>query len=75
MPAPEPAEVDITPCAAFLAPRESVPLERAVGRTMASAAVTCPPAVPIVVMGERISEQHVKLMAEYGIDSADVVIS
>lgn len=75
LPAPEPADVDITPRAAFLAPRESVPLKRAIGRTMASAAVTCPPAIPIVVMGERISPQHVQLMAEYGIDSADVVIS
>lgn len=74
LPAPESAEVDITPRAAFLAPRKTVSLDRAVGRTVATAAVTCPPAVPIVVMGERVSAQHIQLMAEYGIESVDVAI-
>ena len=35
--------------------------------------ISCPPAVPIVVLGERISENSVRLFEYYGIDYVDVV--
>ena len=73
LPAPEPAERVLTPREALFAARETVPVTEAAGRVMASAAVTCPPAVPVAVMGERISEQHVMLMSAYGLTHADVV--
>ena len=41
---------------------------------MASAAVTCPPAVPIAVMGEKITPAQANLMARYGVEYVDVVL-
>ena len=52
---------------------ERVRAAEAVGRVMATAAVTCPPAVPIAVMGELISARQAELMAAYGIEYVDVV--
>ena len=73
LPPPEPDEVVITPRDALLAARESVPVSLCAGRVMASAAATCPPAVPIVIAGERISAANARLMASYGIEYVDVV--
>ena len=64
----------MTPREALLAAREIVPVGEAAGRVMASAAVTCPPAVPIAVMGERITAEQAELMLKYGISSVEVVI-
>jgi arginine/lysine/ornithine decarboxylase len=44
-----------------------------VGRVLAAATVGCPPAVPIVVSGERISESAVACFAYYGIETCAVV--
>lgn len=72
-PPPPRGIVDITPGNALLLPRESIPAARCAGRVAASAAVSCPPAVPIAVMGERLTERHAELLAAYGIDYIDVV--
>ena len=58
---------------AVFAPRESISVENAVGRICASPTVSCPPAVPIVISGERITEQAVRLFACYGIKQVEVV--
>ena len=57
----------------MLAPRESVPASLAAGRVSASAAVSCPPAIPVAVMGELITHEHTVLLRSLGIDSVDVV--
>ncbi|MBQ9802477.1 MAG: hypothetical protein IJW51_05345 [Clostridia bacterium] len=57
----------------MLAPTEAVPLSHAVGRICAAPAVSCPPAVPIAVAGERIDASAVALFAHYGIDKIAVV--
>ena len=44
-----------------------------VGRVCASPTVSCPPAVPIVVSGERITESDVEVFKYYGIDKISVV--
>ena len=52
---------------AMLAPAEEVPLEKSAGRILAEPCVSCPPAVPVLVRGERISPEAVRCMAYYGI--------
>ena len=58
---------------AVLAPQEMVPAAEAVGRICAAPAVSCPPAVPIVVSGEIIPAQALPLFARYGIGRVAVV--
>ena len=52
---------------------ETVPARESVGRVLAAATVGCPPAVPIVVSGERIDENAVECFEYYGIESCTVV--
>ena len=42
---------------AMLSARATVPVREAAGRILADAAVSCPPAVPVAVAGERITEE------------------
>ncbi len=46
---------------------EEINVENALNRVCANPTVSCPPAIPIAVSGERISEQHIKLFRRYGI--------
>ena len=57
---------------AVLAPQEMVPAAEAVGRICAAPAVSCPPAIPIVVSGEVIPPQALPLFARYGIGRVGV---
>ena len=54
-------------------PFERIPAEESVGRILASPGVSCPPAVPIVLCGERIDEKALELFRYYGIETCDVV--
>lgn len=63
----------MTPRQALLSPSESVSVEDACGRVLASAAVSCPPAVPILVCGEEIDAAAVALFRYYGTDICKVV--
>lgn len=74
LPMSEAGEACMSPRDALLAARERVSTGRCAGRIMASAAVTCPPAVPIAVMGERITPAQANLMARYGVEYVDVVL-
>ena len=58
---------------ALLSPCESIPACESVGRVLAAASVGCPPAVPIVVSGERIDAAAADCFAYYGIESVTVV--
>ena len=58
---------------AILSPHKKLPVGDAVGRVCATPTVSCPPAVPIVISGERITEEDLSLFAHYGIDTVDVV--
>lgn len=58
---------------AVLAGSETVSAENAVGRICAAPTVSCPPAIPIAVSGEKITEQTVALLKEYKIEKIDVV--
>ena len=54
--------------------RETVAASESVGRVLASATVSCPPAVPIAVRGERIDAATVQCFSYYGITHCDVVV-
>lgn len=73
--APEiyPAEPVMSVREAVFSPAEIVPAVESAGRILANATVGCPPAVPIVVCGERIDEAAVKSFEYYGIDTVCVV--
>jgi arginine/lysine/ornithine decarboxylase len=58
---------------AMLAPCETLPVENCIGRVLAAPSVGCPPAVPIVVCGERIDEAAAACFRYYGIESCAVV--
>lgn len=58
---------------AVLSAAESVDIENSVGRICAAPTVSCPPAIPIAVSGERITEQTVEALKQYGIEKIDVV--
>ena len=60
---------------AMLSPRETLPLEKAVGRVLADACVSCPPAVPVLIAGERITKEAAACMDWYGIAECDAVKS
>jgi arginine/lysine/ornithine decarboxylase len=63
----------LSPREAMLAPAETLPVERALGRVLASPCVSCPPAVPILVCGEVIDDDAAAAFRYYGIDRVDVV--
>jgi len=58
---------------AVFSAHEVVAAEDALGRICGTPMVACPPAIPIVVSGERITEEAVYLFRYYGIEQADVL--
>ena len=52
---------------ALFAPHETVDVENAIGRVYAEITASCPPAVPIAVCGEEITEHTVEAFKYYGI--------
>ena len=78
-----PAEQELLPVAkaeramsvreAFFRPHEVIPVSEALGRICGAPAVSCPPAIPIAVSGERIGREAIELFEYYGINEVDVV--
>ena len=58
---------------ALLAPAEQVPAKESLGRVLARPGVSCPPAVPILMPGERIDEAAIAAFSKYGIDTVFVL--
>ena len=58
---------------AMLSPAEVLDVKSCVGRVLAAATVGCPPAVPIVVSGEVISEEAIACFRYYGMETCAVV--
>lgn len=63
----------MSPRKAFFSNSESVPAEKSLGRVLASVNIGCPPAVPIVISGERINSSSIELFKYYGITAIRVV--
>ena len=60
---------------AVLSAAETLPVEQCEGRILAAATVGCPPAVPILVCGERIDKDAIECFRYYGIENCAVVQS
>lgn len=52
-----------------------IPLEQAEGRICATVQVPCPPAVPIVISGERLTRDWLEIMKFYGLEKIAVMCS
>ena len=50
-----------------------LPVQEAVGKICAAETVSCPPAIPIAVCGERITKEMAELFLQYGIEKVCVV--
>lgn len=62
----------ISPHEAINSPSEIIPVENAEGRILASISVNCPPAIPIVICGERIDKNAIEAFKYYGIEKCEV---
>lgn len=71
-PLPQRAETVMSIREALFAPSRELALSDCLGRTLASACITCPPAVPILICGERIDAQAIACMQYYGAESCRV---
>lgn len=60
---------------AVFSPCEEISVENAKGRVLSSPAVSCPPAVPVVICGEEINQSAVATFKYYGIEKCLVVRS
>lgn len=58
---------------AMMSQHETLPVEKCVGRVLSEASVGCPPAVPIVMCGERICEDDKEAFLYYGISRCSVI--
>ena len=63
----------LTPRQAAFGPKETVPVAQSQGRILADASVSCPPAVPLVMCGERIDGELPRLLAHFGYSHVTVV--
>jgi len=55
--------LDIRDC--FAADSEIVSIDAALGRISCEIKYTCPPGFPVLLYGERISENHIKLFSQH----------
>ena len=74
-PVPAVPEPVLRPREAVLLPSAEIPVEESTGRILAAPGVSCPPAVPIVLCGERIDGTAVQMFRYYGIRTCRVVIN
>ena len=70
---PKPHERVMNIREAMLGECESIKVESSLGRICASPTVSCPPAVPIVISGERITSEDIELFQYYGIETVNVI--
>ena len=68
------SECALSPHKALFLPRETVKTEEGEGRVLAEVSVGCPPAVPILGIGERISKDAVEAFLYYGIEKISVIL-
>ena len=58
---------------ALFAPQETLPAAESLGRICGAPTVSCPPAVPVAVSGERIGRSALALFRYYGVEFVDVL--
>ncbi|MBQ6829512.1 MAG: PLP-dependent transferase [Clostridia bacterium] len=62
-----------SPREALFSPSETIAASQSEGRVLACATVGCPPAVPLIVCGEKIDHATVRAFAYYGIQTVQVI--
>ncbi len=67
-----PPETVISLADCIYLPTEKVKAVDALGRVCGSINISCPPAIPIVIAGERIGEAQIKLLKYYGVETVEV---
>lgn len=72
-PALFPPTAAMSPRRALFSPAESLPAADCVGRVLAAPTVGCPPAVPVLVGGEVVDENAIRVFRYYGYDTLRVV--
>ncbi len=73
MPELQPCEQVIGVREALFMPSEKISASEAAGRILASPSVSCPPAIPIAICGERLTENAVECFKYYGVSEIDVI--
>lgn len=73
-PVPPHAERVLSPREALFSPSETLPLSECENRILADANVSCPPAVPLAVCGERLTPEVISAMEYYGTEHCTVVV-
>lgn len=58
---------------ALYMPVKKVRVRDSIGEILGSVSVSCPPAIPVMIMGERIGEKEVELLRYYGIEECEVI--
>ena len=58
---------------AMLMPSAEIDVAEAEGKILSSAAISCPPAIPVVVSGEKITRESIECFRYYGIEKVRVV--
>lgn len=66
-------DIVLKPHQALFSESETLPIEDCLGRISAAAAISCPPAIPLAVCGERIDQLVVDYLRYYGIASCAVI--
>ncbi len=73
-PLPEPGERVISLRQGMLLPQQWIPVEESVGRICGACAVSCPPAIPLAIPGERITAAAAAYMKELGISRVSAAV-
>ena len=64
----------MSPREAALCPFETVPISQCLDRILATPSISCPPAIPIVVCGEKIDWTALSCFSYYGIEYCNVIV-
>ena len=73
IPLPVGVTKEMTMREAYFSEGETVPVRAALGRICRMPMAACPPAIPVVVPGERVDETAIESFLYYGITTVEVV--
>ncbi len=59
---------------ALLGKRQTVSVENCLGKVVAQTCVSCPPAVPIIISGEKIDQNTINALKRAGIKEIDIIV-
>lgn len=63
----------MTPREALFSPQETIPTAQALDQICGAPTVSCPPAIPVAISGERLGPEALAVLEHYGVETVDVV--